>query len=59
MDDSLLRPEFTMQIGQLRQKIFKKVKPKALNGKQLTGEMILELALSYTNAINSGSVPNI
>jgi hypothetical protein len=30
-----------------------------LNGKQLTGEMILELAQAYTSAINSGSVPNI
>lgn len=59
MDDKELRPEFAKQIGILRNKIFKKVKPKTLNGKQLTGEMILELALAYTNAINSGSVPNI
>jgi len=28
----------------LRGKIFKKVKPKTLNGKQVTGEMLLELA---------------
>jgi hypothetical protein len=59
MDDKQLRPEFVKQISELRQKIFKKVKPKVLNGKPLTGEMILELALAYTNAINSGSVPNI
>lgn len=59
MDDSKLRPEFVKQISLLRQKVFNKVKPKTLNGKQLTGEMILELAIAYTSAINSGSVPNI
>ena len=44
---------------QLRAKIFKKVRPKQLNGKQVTGEMLLELATAYTSAINEGSVPNI
>lgn len=43
----------------LRAKIFKRVKPKQLNGKQVTGEMLLELAQAYTSAINEGSVPNI
>ena len=41
------------------QKIFKKVKPKQLNGKQITGEMLLELAIAYTGAINEGTLPNI
>jgi hypothetical protein len=44
---------------QLRQKIFKKVKPKVLNGRFITGEMLLELCTSYTTAINKGSVPCI
>jgi len=35
------------------------VKPKQLNGKTMTGEMLLELAQAYTSAINEGSVPNI
>jgi len=43
----------------LRAKIYKKVKPKTLNGKAVTGEMLLELAHAYTDAINKGSVPNI
>jgi hypothetical protein len=59
MDDSKMRPEFVEQISTLRHKIFKKVKPKTLNNKVLTGEMILELAHAYTKAINQGSVPNI
>ena len=59
MDDSLLRGEFVSQINFLRQKIFKKVKPKTLNSKFITGEMLLELCSAYTQAINVGSVPNI
>ena len=59
MPDEELRPEFVEEIQSLRQKIFKKVKPKTLNSKQMTGEMLLELALAYTGAINEGSVPNI
>ena len=59
MPDNQLRPEFVENVTSLRQKIFKKVKPKTLNNKQLTGEMLLELATAYTQAINEGSVPNI
>ena len=59
MDDSLLRQEFVQQVNQLRQRIFKRVRPKTLNSKFMTGEMLLELAYSYTEAINLGSVPNI
>ena len=59
MSDSELRPEFVDQMTQLRTKIFKRTKPKQLNGKAVTGEMLLELATAYTAAINEGSVPNI
>ena len=52
MEDSQLRPEFVEQVQLLRAKIFKKVKPKNLNSKFITGEMLVELALAYTNAIN-------
>jgi len=44
---------------QLRGRIFKRVKPKVLNGKYLTGEMFLELCFAYTEAINKGQVPCI
>jgi len=46
-------------MNSLRTKIFMKVKPKTLNGKFITGEMILELANSYADAINGGTVPSI
>ena len=39
--------------------MFKRVKPKALNKKQLNGEMLLRLCHAYTEAINKGSVPCI
>lgn len=47
------------QMGALRQRVFKKVKPKVLNGRFINGEMLLELCLAYTQAINKGTVPCI
>lgn len=44
---------------ELRAKIFKRVKPKQLNGRCITGETLLELCEAYTVAINKGSVPCI
>ena len=58
-DDSLLRKEFVGQMQTLREKVFKRVKPKQLNGKFLTGQMFLELCQAYTESINKGSVPSI
>ena len=54
-----MRSEFLAQVQALRSKIYKKVKPKTLNSKYITGEMLLELCYAYTTAINTGSVPNI
>ena len=59
LPDSELRPEFVEGAKKLRSKIFKRVKPKLLNGKFITGEMLLELWFSYTTAVNKGSVPSI
>lgn len=59
LPDDILRPEFVAAAKKLRSKIFKKVKPKTLNGKFITGEMLLELCHSYTKAINKGTVPSI
>lgn len=59
MDDDKLRPEFIEQMTALRSRIFKRVKPKLLNGKYITGEMFLELCQAYVTAINKGSVPCI
>lgn len=46
-------------MSNLRQKAFKKVRPKQLNGKTLTGQMFLELCEAYCDSINKGSVPSI
>lgn len=43
----------------MRSRVYKRTRPKILNGKTLNGEMLLELCLAYTDAINTGSVPNI
>jgi len=42
-----------------RQKVFKKIKPKQLNGRTLTGQMFFELCESYSSSINTGKVPSI
>lgn len=43
----------------LRARIFRRVKPKSLNGRNLTGTTLLELCYAYTEAINRGAVPCI
>ncbi|CAG9329474.1 unnamed protein product [Blepharisma stoltei] len=57
--EEVFRPEFLSQAEELKKKIFTKVKPKTLNGQMLTGEMLGQLAIAYTEAINKGGVPNI
>lgn len=52
LPDSKLRPEFVDQMQILRSRIWKKVKPKVLNGKFINGQMLIELCSAYTNAIN-------
>ncbi|CAI2387384.1 unnamed protein product [Moneuplotes crassus] len=59
MDEEQFRPDFVEQVFQLRRKVINCVKPKTLNGKQLSPEMFLTLAESYVVAINQGAVPNI
>ncbi|EGR32117.1 hypothetical protein IMG5_095790 [Ichthyophthirius multifiliis] len=54
-----LRPEFLDQINFLRKKIFKKIKPKILNGQSLNGQMLVQICKSYIDAINNGGLPNI
>ena len=43
----------------LRTKVFRRVKPKQLNGRFISGETLFELAQAYVQAINKGSVPCI
>ena len=59
MSLSQLRPDFVEQVIELRKKVLNRVKPKTLNGKNLSGGMLCKLAESYVEAINKGAVPNI
>ncbi len=59
IDDGQLRPEFVTQMKTLRGRIFKRVKPKQLNGTNITGDSLLSLAEAYVSSINNGSVPCI
>eukprot|EP01017_Pseudomicrothorax_dubius_P051387 TRINITY_DN9884_c0_g1_i3.p1 TRINITY_DN9884_c0_g1~~TRINITY_DN9884_c0_g1_i3.p1 ORF type:complete len:1087 (+),score=311.01 TRINITY_DN9884_c0_g1_i3:56-3316(+) len=54
-----LRPEFIDQMAKVRAKVMRKLRPKVLNGKYVTGPMLVELAKAYISAMNSGRVPNI
>ena len=44
VDLTELRSEFVEQVTQLRRKVLNKMKPKVLNGKKLTGEMLVGIA---------------
>jgi len=59
IQESELRPEFVEGLQNLRQKVFKKARPKTLRGQIVSGSMLLELANSYVEALNTGSVPTI
>ena len=44
---------------QLRKKTIQRMRPKLINGKQLSGENFSGLIICYNEAINNGSIPNI
>lgn len=54
-----LRAEFIEQVMTLRRKVLNRIKPKVMNGRKLTGQMMATLAESYVASINNGVVPNI
>lgn len=57
--DSSLRGEFLEQCSLLRKKIFKKLRPKTIQGQAVTGPMLVQLCKAYIEAINNGKVPNV
>lgn len=57
--DTALRPEFVRDKLNLKKLIYRRVKVKSFNGRDLTGEMLAGLATSYVDAINRGVVPTI
>jgi hypothetical protein len=54
LPNSELREEFLAGMDNLRSSIFKKVKKKMLRGKSLNGNMLIQLATKYTEALNQG-----
>lgn len=57
--DNHLRKDFVDQLQRIKSKVMSKVKVKVMNGHQLNGPMLMELANSYVQALNDGNVPNI
>ena len=60
--DHELRPDFVRQLGVLRSRISKKVKPKHFSGREntlISGPMLVEMANAYCDALNQGSIPTI
>ncbi len=55
---SSLDPEFQAKSKLLRAQVVDKAIPKTMNGKELTGEMIVSIAEKSIEAINSDKVPN-
>lgn len=54
-----LRPEFLLQVKEIRSKIFGTIKPKEINGKAINSEFFISMIKSYINSINIGCIPNI
>ncbi len=59
LEDSEIRKEFIEQAQMLRNKVFRKVKPKIFNNKILSGSMLIELLENILDSINKGAVPVI
>jgi len=59
MEFNKLRSEFVEQVMTLRKKVINRIKPKTLNSKIISGEMLCNLAQNYISAFNKGVVPNI
>lgn len=59
ISDQVFRPEFNEQSHELKKNVFKKVSPKLLHGKVLSGKMIVDYISSLVNSINQGDLPVI
>ena len=59
LPDNSFRKEFLEQSKIFRNKVMKKTKPKRLNGKLLSGAMLVEFVQNVLDSINSGGIPVI
>jgi len=46
-------------MGKIRQKIFRKVKPKIIQNKAINGPILVQICKAYIDSINNGNLPNI
>lgn len=58
-DYSSLRPEFTEAMEGMIKRVLMRPKLKTVNGKHLTGSMLLGLAIEYIEAMNAQEIPAI
>lgn len=54
-----LRADFKENVEFLTNNVMASIRPKIIQGKPLTGEMLLNLTKNYLQAINTGGVPQI
>lgn len=54
-----MKPLFLQGLNTLKEKIKLNMKPKIINGKTLTGNMLLNMTFEYLDALNNENAPNI
>lgn len=54
-----LKANFKMEFRALKDKVYRDIVPKKINGKKLTGPVLAQLIVEFVNTINNGHVPNI
>ena len=59
LPDNKFRKEFLEQSKIFKNKVLKKTRPKRLNGKVLTGAMLVEFVQNIIDSINAGCIPVI
>ncbi|CAK64544.1 unnamed protein product (macronuclear) [Paramecium tetraurelia] len=59
LHENSFRGEFVQQLKEARSKIFKRVRPKSVQGSMVNGIQLLQLAKAYVDLINGGKVPNV
>ena len=59
LPDNKFRKEFLEQSKIFKNKVVKKTKPKRLNGRVLTGAMLVEFVQNVLDSINAGAIPVI
>merc|ERR1719221_214665 len=54
-----LRPQFQSQVEEFTRKVYRSLQPKRIDGAEVSGAMLVNLAEEYCRAINKSAVPTI